>query len=453
MVAEWHAALTALRTTVDERSFEAWIEPIRCLRDEQGFRLEVGSAFAREWLQHHYLPNIRAELARAVGEPTDVRVVVVEGASAAVPQEAGPRRLPPTRKTGAAPTRALRIGRLIPHYTFDHFVVGPSNELAYGAAHALAQEGARNFNPFFLWGGVGLGKTHLISAIAHEFLNRSPRPRIAFLSAEEFMNQMIVALRQDQMNAFRARFRELDMLVVDDIEFIAGKERTQEEFFHTFDALYSGGKQVVLTSDKPPQAIPDLAARLRSRFEGGLNADIKPPTSAMRLEIIRRKASEQGVELAESVVRAIVERSGSSVRELEGALTRVLAWGELRQRAIDERHIGDLLGPVTARSSRVGAATILAGASRYFRIDIATLRSHSRDRATSEARQVAMYLCRQLADMSFAAIAQEFDGRDHSSVVYAVRTIEKRRAKEARLDVLVAALERSLREDSVSSAA
>ncbi len=452
MLTEWHAALTALRTKIDERSFDAWIAPIQCTRDANGFHLAVGSDFAREWIHRHYLDILRAALAQACGEPVEIRLVVgrPEGAPAS---DVGPRRQPPTRKQNAAPTRALRIGRLIPQYTFENFVVGPSNELAYGAAQALALEGARNFNPFFLWGGVGLGKTHLISAIAHAYLDRAPRPQIAFLSAEEFMNQMIVALRQDQMNAFRARFRELDMLVVDDIEFIAGKERTQEEFFHTFDALYVGGKQVVLTSDKPPQAIPDLAARLRSRFEGGLNADIKPPTDAMRMEIVRRKAAEQEVALHEAVVRAIVARSGSSVRELEGALTRVLAWAELRQKPLDERHVAELLGSVGVRSTRVAASTILAGTSRYFRIDVDTLRAHTRDRATSEARQVAMYLCRHLADMSYAAIAQEFGGRDHSTVLYAVRTIEKRRAKEARLDVLVAALERSLREDAVSSAA
>lgn len=469
MVAEWQAVLARLRERVGEHSFKAWVEPIHCARDERGFRLEVPSAFCKDWIARHFLADIRAELLDLTGAEPDVRLVVVEGMvpPAAAPAEpphpspaeaeaeggATPLRQPPARKRPGGSARVLRIGQLLGKYTFDRFVVGPSNELAYGAARAVADRPSRAYNPLFLWGGVGLGKTHLISAIAHHFLAGGSRRRVAFLSAEEFMNQMIAALRQDQMKAFRERFRDLDLLIVDDVEFLAGKERTQEEFFHTFDALFTAGKQVVLTSDKPPQAIPHLADRLRSRFEGGLNADIRPPTAATRLEIVRRKAADQNVTLDDAVARLIVERSGESVRELEGALTRVLAWADLRNMPIDADSVARLLAPVRRAEGRVAIDHVIETTARHFGVARDDLRGHGRERSLADARQLAMYLCRTLCDASFAAIAAAFNGRDHSTVVYAVRRVEKRRLRDASLDLTLGALERTLRDAAASRVA
>lgn len=456
MLAEWQAVLTRLRDSVEEHSFNAWIAPIRCRSEEDGgFRLEVGSTFTREWISRSLLGQIRSAFAAELGRDPALRLVVVEiaeEAAAEVPVPAAVRQ-EPRRKNVVLPTRPVRIGRLAEHYTFDRFIVGPSNELAYRAACAVGEGSGRGFNPLFVWGGVGLGKTHLISALAHRFVEAGKRSGIALLSAEEFMNQMIEALRLDRMRAFRERFRDLDLLIVDDVEFLAGKERTQAEFFHTFDALFAAGKQVVLTSDKPPQAIPDLTQRLRSRFEGGLNADVRPPTDEMRVAIVQRKAADRDVELAPSVVRLIVDRSGPSVRELEGALTRILAWRDLTERTLDEVAVARLLEPTTRPPRPVTAGQVLASVCRYYRVAIDDLRAQGRERSIAEARQIAMFLCRHLAGMPYAAIGAALGGRDHSTVIYAVRSVETRRGRDTRLDLTLSALERTVREAACRDAA
>lgn len=454
MLAEWQAVLARLRDQVGEHSFNAWIEPIECVAEDGGFRLEVGSTFLRDWISRRLLGEIRAAFAGVVGVEPPLRIMVVERSDAppVAPVRESPRQQP-VRKPAVSPGRPVRIGRLLDHYTFDRFVVGPSNELAYRAACAVADGTARGFNPLFVWGGVGLGKTHLINALAHRFLQARKRGAIAFLSAEEFMNQMITALRQDKMRPFRERFRELDLLIVDDVEFLAGKERMQAEFFHTFDALFAAGKQVVLTSDKPPQAIADLTQRLRSRFEGGLNVDVRPPSAEMRLEIVRRKALDRGIDLDEQVLRLVVEHSGANVRELEGALTRILAWRDLTGQALDHDAVANLLEANSRPLRRVTAGQILDAVSRYFQVGVEDLRAHGRERAISEARQIAMYLLRSIGEMPYAAIGDLLGGRDHSTVIYAVRVAEGRRSKDARFDVTVAALERAVREIACREAA
>jgi chromosomal replication initiator protein len=297
----------------------------------------------------------------------------------------------------------------------------------------------------FLHGGVGLGKTHLINGIAHELLRRRAKVQVACLSAESFMNALITSLRQDQMNAFRERFRQVDALILDDVQFLAGKERTQEEFFHTFNALYDHDKQIVLTSDKAPAQIAGLEQRLRSRFEGGLIADIHPPTREMRLAILRAKASAQGIELSPEVAELLVQRSGPSVRELEGALNRVSAMAAVRGMAITSELAEGALGPFV-RAHRVSVETIQELVSKRFGVSIADLLSHRRERDVSYPRQVAMYLSRTMADASFPSIGEKFGGRDHSTVMYAVKVIETRRAAEATVDQVLSGIEGELRE-------
>ena len=338
-----------------------------------------------------------------------------------------------------------KIGRLVPDYTFQTFVVGESNEVAYQAARAVAEFPGRRFNPMFLWGGVGLGKTHLINALAHDLLARPPRRRIACLPAEAFMNTLITALRQDQMGSFRDRFRDVDVLILDDVQFLAGKERTQEEFFHTFNALHSSGRQIVLTSDKPPRAIAELEQRLRSRFEGGLIADIHPPTCAMRIAIVTRKAAAQGVDLPLEVASLVAQRSGPSVRELEGALTRVLATVALRGVPLTATLVETLLAPVVSVASVLSVETIQERVSQHFRVSVTDLKSHRRDRSVTFARQIAMYLSRTLAEVSFPGIAEKFGGRDHSTVMHAVRRVEYKRAHDPGTGQLLVTLENDLR--------
>jgi chromosomal replication initiator protein len=378
------------------------------------------------------------------GAPCVVRVVVAAEGSG-VPRPA-PDAPAPGEPVPARSARTARIGRLIPNYTFDAFVVGASNDVAFRAARAVSAEPGTRFNPLFLHGGVGLGKTHLINAIGHEVLRRRPRARIAAMSAESFMNTLISSLRQDQMNAFRERFRQVDALILDDIQFLAGKERTQEEFLHTFNALRDAERQIVLTSDKPPAAITGLEQKLRSRFEGGLLADIHPPTREMRVAILRAKARAQGLELSDAVVELFVQRSGSSVRELEGALNRAAAMAAVGGSSITADLATAALGPYARPALAVSVETVQEMVSHRFGVSVADLVSHRREREVSYPRQIALYLSRVVAEASFPTIAEKFGGRDHTTVMYAVRTIETRRASDVGVDQLLAGFEGALRE-------
>lgn len=451
MVAVWQAALPRLREELGERNFTTWIEPIRCTGDQDGLQLEVANQFFQDWVTRHYLATIRTALCQCTLDVPPVRVVVAMRPATEVPAVPVTPPMaastPEPRKARTRIKRTPRIGRLIEDYTFGAFVVGPTNEMAYRAARSVSGTSGRRFNPLFLWGGVGLGKTHLTSAIAHETLAQDEPLQVAYLSAEAFTNTLITALRNDQMNAFRDRFRELDVLILDDIEFLTGKERTQEELFHTFNTLYNAGKQVVLTSDKPPHVITGIEHRLRSRFEGGLIVDIQPPTRAMRLAILKSKAKAQNLEIPEDVADLIVDRSGSSVRELEGALTRVIAWSSLRNQPMDITSAIHTLAPVT-RVARIPVSvdTVIDRVSRHFGVTVEDLKSHQRARSLATPRQVAMYLSRTMAAASFPSIADKFGGRDHSTVMYAVRQVERRRVVDPELSVLLGALERELRE-------
>jgi chromosomal replication initiator protein len=436
---EWSDALPRLRQLVGERNFATWIEPIRCSRDPEGLRLEVASTFFQAWVSRHFLGAIRAALGEG-GTARSVRVVVVPGTS---PE----RHAAPPPRQASAPRRP-KIGHLVADYTFASFVVGHANEVAYRAARSVGEFPGRRFNPFFLWGGVGLGKTHLINALAHDLLARQRQHRVACLSAETFMNTMITSLRHDQMATFRDRFREVDVLILDDVQFLAGKERTQEEFFHTFNALHTTGRQVVLTSDNPPHAIVELEQRLRSRFEGGLTVNIHPPTEAMRVAIVVKKAGLQGVELPQAVAHLVARRSGPSVRELEGALTRVLAAVVLRGAPLDADTVQHVLGPAVPLRPAVSVEIVQETVSQHFHLSVADLKSHRRGRSLAFPRQVAMYLSRTWADASFLSIGEKFGGRDHSTVMYAVRAMEEKRNQDPNMVSLLNTLENELRQGS-----
>lgn len=437
MDGEWATVLTRLKGVLGERNFTLWIEPIRWIPRGDGVVLEVPSQFHREWLVRHLLKTIEEILEASLGgeRPLHVAVTVrddVEGATDCAPAtHATPREVRNPVRRGRP---VVRVGRLIEGYDFESFIVGPTNELAAAASRAVASEPGARFNPLFIWGGVGLGKTHLVNAIGHAVLGRPGRVSLACLSAEMFTNMMVQALRGDKMIEFRDRFRELDLLIVDDVQFLAGKERTQEEFFHTFESLAGARKQVVLTSDQPPASLGGFETRLRSRFESGLLAEVQPPTTEMRIEIIQRKAARRGHELPESVARAIVRRCGATVRELEGGLNRVLAFKEIMQRPVSEELAEQLLGPERIEPVRreISIASIRQAVAEQFQLSVAELIGHNRGKRVSEARHMAMYLCRMVARASFAQIAAEFGGRDHSSVLYAIRVAEERRARDPR---------------------
>ncbi len=441
MEEERSGSLAHLKEVIGERNYETWIKPTRLIEEQGRYRLEVPNRFFQDWVSRHFLRAIASALRQPGSPPPVIRVVVSPGrsrqSSDAQHTEPTPAAPPTANATtvGRAP-RGPAVGRLIAGYTFERFVVGAANEVAYEAARAVAADGrATRFNPLFLWGSVGVGKTHLVNAIGHELLGKSKRQRIGCLSAETFTNILIQALKNDRMPEFRDRFRRLDALILDDVQFLAGKDRMQEEFFHTFEALYHEGRQVVLTSDEPPKNIARLEQRLRSRFEGGLIADMRPPTPEMRVLILQSKATARGVELPVELLEAISLRAGPSVRELEGALNRVLAVASFLNRSIDTSLLDEALGApgVAVAPSPPDVATIQRHVADYYGITVEDLCSQRRDRIACIARQVAMFLARTVAGASLTAIAQEFGGRDHTSVLYAVRCAEQRQQQDSEL--------------------
>jgi len=360
MVALWASVVEELRELLGERNFLAWIEPVEIVPSEEELVLQVPSVFYQSWIERYFLDAIRTAAERKLGRPCPIRFALAPDRRAVRAHHA--KRL--SKPAEVERPRAPRIGKLIPHFTLDSFVVGPSNEMAFRAACSICERPGKAFNPVFLHGGVGLGKTHLINAIAHELLRRRARTAIACLSTETFMNHLIQSLRQDQMNGFRDRFRHVDVLILDDIQFLWKKERTQEEFFHTFNALYGAEKQIVLTSDQPPSAIVGIEKRLRSRFEGGLIADIHPPTREMRVAILHAKAARRGVDLPTDVADLLVRRGGLSVRELEGALNRVVGFSQVRNVPLTVQLALEALGPLERHRAAVSVEVIQQAVSQ-----------------------------------------------------------------------------------------
>lgn len=442
MVALWASVLSELRECLGERNFLAWIEPVELVPSEEELVLQVPSVFYQSWIERYFLKAIAGAAERELGRPCPIRFVLAPDRVAVRAQHA--RRLSKSSEVGRP--RAPRIGKLVPHFTLDSFVVGPSNEMAFRTACSVCERPGKAFNPVFLHGGVGLGKTHLINAIAHELLRRKARTVVACLSTETFMNHLIQSLRQDQMNAFRERFRRVDILILDDIQFLSKKERTQEEFFHTFNALYGAEKQIVLTSDQPPAAIVGIEKRLRSRFEGGLIADIHPPTREMRVAIIHAKAGRKGIDLPPEVAEVLVQRSGVSVRELEGALNRVVGLADVRNVPLSPQLAHEALGPLDCHRLAVSVESIQQTVSHRFGLQVSDLTSRRRGKQISFPRQIAMYLSRTVAQASYPRIAEKFGKRDHTTVMYAVRTIEDRRSSDAAVDQVLVGIEAELRE-------
>ncbi|MEW6398677.1 MAG: chromosomal replication initiator protein DnaA, partial [Bacillota bacterium] len=342
--------------------------------------------------------------------------------------------------------------RLNPKYTFDTFVVGNCNRFAHAACQAVAESPGRVYNPLFLYGGVGLGKTHLMHAIGHLVTAGFPRLRILYISAEAFGNHLIDAIRDATTAQFRSRYRAVDVLLIDDIQFIAGKERTQEEFFHTFNTLYEASKQIVVSSDRPPRDIPTLEERLRSRFEWGLTSDIQPPDLETRVAILRKKAQIEGFSVPNDVMLYIATQIESNIRQLEGALIRTVAFASLNRLPITISMAETVLRDLSPneRSQKITPATIQQAVCDYYGIRPADLTAKKRTQAVAFPRQVAMYLCRELTDLSLPRIGEEFGGRDHTTVLHACDKISRQMQEDRDLAASVAALTERLRAQAVS---
>jgi chromosomal replication initiator protein len=379
--------------------------------------LAVPDEFVKEWIEQRYAPTMTAALARVAGRPLHIRVTVGPLEDTGVDEE--------QVRQPAAPRPAADRPQLTPKYTFERFVIGSSNRFAHAAAVAVAEAPAKSYNPLFIYGGAGLGKTHLLHAIGHYTGNLYPQARIRYVSSEQFTNEFINAIRDDRTGAFQRRYRDNDVLLIDDIQFLEGKERTQEEFFHTFNALHNADKQIVISSDRPPKQIATLEDRLRSRFEWGLITDIQPPDLETRIAILRKKSGADGLSVPDDVMSFIASKVQSNIRELEGALIRVTAFASLNGSPIDlalaEIVLKDLFPDEGRRE--VSVPIIMAETATYFGLTIEDLTGSNRSRLLVTARQMAMYLTRELTDLSLPKIGQAFGGRDHTTVMHATQKI------------------------------
>ena len=436
----WRAAVDAIAeqlTEPDLREVVARLRPVALRGDSM--IVEAPGKLAAEVVRERCLDALQGALNQASGGTLCTVVLTLPSAAQ---QELFPAPAPPS-KVGKP---SARHSSLLPKYTFDNFVVGASNQFAHAASKAVANQPGDHYNPLFIYGGVGLGKTHLVNANGHQVLDRTEDARVVYLSSESFMNELIAALRRDRMDEFKARFRRIDVLIVDDVQFLAGRERTQEEFFHTFNSLYDGHHQIVLTSDKFPKEIPDLEERLCNRFEWGLIADIQPPDVETRVAILEKKAELEGIELPQEVAIFLATHIDSNVRELEGSLTRLGAFASLNKCPITPDFAREVLQSVLRdRSERaITIESIQKAVCDFFRIRPNDLRSKKRTRTISLPRQVAMYLCRRYTNASFPVIGDRFGGRDHSTVIHAAQVIERRLREDPTFRATVERLERLL---------
>ena len=416
----WNSILKGLEGKLDAKEHKTWFAPTRQLAFDQrpgGGRalLTVGvpnRVFA-DWIEARH-GELLAREAAAAGFP-GLSIQFESGSSEPAPREAS---LP---SPGPAPGFVLN-----PRLTFDTFVVGSSNQFAHAAARAVAETPSRSYNPLFLYGGVGLGKTHLMHAIAHEILHRSHAVRVLYLTAERFLNELINALRFEKMHEFKRRYRELDVLLMDDVQFIAGKDSTQEEFFHTFNALHDQQKQIVVTSDALPKEIPTLEERLRSRFEWGLIADIQPPDLEMKVAILRKKAATEKIEIPNDVALFIAGTVKSNVRELEGRLNRVLAFSSLTGRPLSIELARETLRDIVGtEENRAVPSDILKSVAAHYGLRVSDMKAKSNAKPIAFPRQVAMYLCRKLTGLSYPEIGRLFNDKHHSTVMHSVEKIER----------------------------
>ncbi len=450
----WISAQNLLRTVLNADIFNLWFASIEAVQlDEETIVLRVANDFCELWLNDNYLGLIQDALMHAAGRQLKIKFQIASSSSSASPPPV-PAPLPPELAPTAAKEseeiveRAI-IGREVlfnPNNTFDTFVVGDNNQFAHAAAVAVAQTPGKSYNPLFLYGGVGLGKTHLLHAIGHYVITHKKGARVAYLSSEKFTNEYIDAIQNSQLVRFRKKYRQTDVLLIDDIQFLAGKERIQEEFFHTFNALHDGHKQIVLTCDRPAGEIQNLEQRLVSRFEWGLTTDLQPPDIETRVAILRKKEKTLGVELPDEIINFIAGRIRSNIRRLEGALIRVASYASLTGRRLTIEMVEGLLRDVLHEEGRfsISIETIQKRVAEHFDIRLADMTSKRRPENIAFPRQIAMFLSRQLTESSLNTIGEAFGGRDHGTVLHACRLVKDRMEVDASVRQVVGYLEKQL---------
>lgn len=409
----------------------------------------VPSEFAKNWIESHYREDLGRAWKEVWGESCNLRFTVISQEkmvpSALFPGDGRPI---PSRRRKVAPDVSQYLKGLNPRYVFENFIVGASNRFAHAAALAVSESPSKIYNPLFIYGGVGLGKTHLMQGIAHYVLAHHPSHKVVYVSSETFTNELILAIQEGHTLQFRNRYRGVDVLLIDDIQFVAGKDATQEEFFHTFDALHQASKQIVISSDRPPKEISTLEERLRTRFEWGLICDIQAPDLETRMAILRKKAEIEGKDVPIEVCQYIAERIPSNIRELEGALIRVLAFCGLHKKPLTLEVAREVLRDLLPdrKPAPITIDVIKKTVAQFYNLDVAELSAKRRTRNVAFPRQVAMYLCRTLTDASLPRIGEQFGGRDHTTVLHAFDKLQKQRKQNASLEETLQQLSKKLKE-------
>ncbi|MDE3157114.1 MAG: chromosomal replication initiator protein DnaA [Acidobacteriota bacterium] len=440
----WDDVLARIESKVNRHSFYTWFKPTSFVGETgDTLTVRVPNPLFKDWLTKHY----SAVINEALGDVrrTGVTVVFVTGGAATpVPapvelQDPQPAPEPPPLDPLPAAAGGSGLGGLNPRYTFDTFIVGSSNQFAHAACRAVAEAPSRSYNPLFIYGGVGLGKTHLMHAVGHYVLEHDPHLKLTYISSERFMNEMINALRYDHIIDFRERYRTVDVLLVDDIQFLAGKEGTQTEFFHTFNALHEAQKQIVLSSDCPPHEIPSLEERLRSRFEWGLIADIQPPDLETKVAILKKKAEAEAVPLPDNVAIYIAGKIKSNIRELEGSLIRLVAYASLTGRELSLPLAQEVLKNILDHDERAVTIEIIQKyVADYYQLKLADLKSRNNSKSVAMPRQIAMYLCKMLTRASLPEIGRSFGGKHHSTVIHSIRKVEELRRSDGDFNTQIA---------------
>jgi chromosomal replication initiator protein len=439
----WDQVLSRIETKVNRHSFYTWFKPTAFVADREGaIRVRVPNALFRDWLTKHYAAVIEEALTEVERPGAPVAFVTEETAEPLVAEPPALDRIDAIEEDAAVEEIALLSER----YSFDTFIVGPSNQFAHAACRAVAEAPSRSYNPLFIYGGVGLGKTHLMHAIGHYVVTHLKNLKLTYISSERFMNEMINAVRYDRILDFRERYRSVDVLLVDDVQFLAGKEGTQTEFFHTFNALYDSQKQIVISSDCPPHEIPSLEERLRSRFEWGLIADIQSPDLETKTAILKRKAETEGVNLPDNVALYIASKIKSNIRELEGSLIRLIAYASLTGREITLALAQDVLRNVLQNDDRaVTIEGVQKAVADHYSLRVTELKSKNNSKSVAMPRQIAMYLCKNLTNASLPEIGRSFGGKHHSTVIHSIRKVEDMRQKDGVFNTLINSLLESFR--------
>ncbi len=420
----WTKIRDSVRSSLDREEFQNWITPVKVHN-------EGDTSLVLEVPNHHFLTTIRSRYAKIVEEKArelmgdHFRVEFIERNQSTRKPTGGSDAISPNQVDS----------QFSPGYIFESFVVGNSNQFAHAAARAVAESPSHSYNPLFLYGGVGLGKTHLLHAVGHHIHRNHPKLKVLYLAAEQFVNELINSIRFDRMEHFRERYRTIDVLMIDDVQFIANKERTQEEFFHTFNTLYTSQKQIILSSDSSPKNIPTLEERLRSRFEWGLIADIQPPDLETKVAILRRKADARGLDLPDEVALFMASLVRSNIRELEGLLTRVAAFISFTGQPLSLELAQETLREIVPEADRkVSVGEIIKFVARHYGLKVSEIKSRSNSKQIAFPRQVAMYICKKVAHISYPEIGRQFNNKHHSTVMYSVEKIEKLRQSDPNLD-------------------